>query len=94
MEIAGQLPRSLYQYESSLGSITTDIEIKKMVVCPKCESLYALKVCFKKVGLNTVVKQCCYKPFKKVSNQQLMREVISSSGNTRFYPHKIYCYVS
>ena len=42
-EIADGLPQSLYQYESSLGSITPDIDIKKKVVCLKCESLYSLK---------------------------------------------------
>ena len=43
IEIADHLPQSLYQYKQSLESITPDIEVKKMVVCPKCESLYALK---------------------------------------------------
>ena len=54
-EIADYLPQSLYQYESSLRSITPDIDIKKNVVCPNCESLYTLKECFRKVGFNTVV---------------------------------------
>ena len=93
-EIADHLPQSLYQYESSLRSITPDIDIKKDVVCPKCESLYTLKECFRKVGFNTVVNCCSYKPFNVVCNQQLMREIVSSSGKTRYYPHKVYCYIS
>ena len=48
-EIADLLPQSLYQYESSLGSITPNIDINKNVVCLKCESLYTLKECFRKV---------------------------------------------
>ena len=89
IEIADHLPQSLYQYKQSLESITPDIEVKKMVVCPKCESHYMLKACFRKVGFNTVIKQCYL----------LIKSVISNwwrkwSGNTRFYPHKIYCYVS
>ena len=36
---------------------------------------------------------CKSKPFKKYCNQPLMREIRNIAGNTKFYPHKVSCFV-
>ena len=92
-EIGRCFPRSLHQY----GNLFSDIPIasfKRRAVCTSCESLYTFDECLKKIGTQTTIVPCKSKSFKKRCNNMLMRKVVSSNGTIKFYPHKVYCYIS
>lgn len=93
-ELAARFPRSMHQYNNSLEKIVPINKFMKQAVCVKCETLYSFEDCYKKTRFNTTVKCCAYKPFQKSCNHPLMKEIVSSSGNRKMYPHKIYCFVS
>ena len=93
-EVASELPHSLYLYNQSVENIMPVNNFVKKAVCMRCETLYNFKDCFKTIGLNKIIMHCTNKPFKKECGELLMKEVISSSGNKKVYPHKIYCFVS
>ena len=46
------------------------------------------------MGSRTTVVGCAYKPFKKPCNELLMKEIVSSSGHKKFYPHSFFCFTS
>lgn len=48
----------------------------------------------KKVGTRTTSALCKCKLLKKHCNQVLMKHIVTRSGTIKFYPLKVYCYVS
>lgn len=63
-------------------------------VCSACCSIYKFEECIRRVGSTAYINRCTYKPFKKACNEPLMKEVVSCSGHSRFYPHAIFCFAS
>ena len=55
---------------------------------------YSFEVCLQEVGSRVNVKRCTYKLFGKTCNEQFMKEIVSSSGNRKFYPHSVYCFLN
>ena len=93
-ELAIKLPKGIHQYEASLSKIIQGGTFERRAVCPSCSSLYDFDECIRKVGSQTYVNHCLFKPFKKACKTPLMKEIVSSCGNRKFYPHAIFCIVS
>lgn len=94
--IATMLPTSLYkhhQYTSILGGSDS---FEKRVACKSCFSLYRYEECLSKSASLTSIKPCCFKPFNssRQCGEKLMKEIISSSGHKKYYPHLIFCFAS
>lgn len=90
-ELATRLPRRIHQYNQSLSKIIQGGMFERKAVCSACGSIYKFDECIRKVGSTTY---CTYQPFKKACNEPLMKEVVSSSGHRKFYPHAIFCSAS
>ena len=88
-EIGLKFPQTLHRYGKIIPSMLPNASFERRAVCKSCESIYKLEECLKKVGSRTDVMNCKSKPFKP-----LMREIRSITGNTKFYPHKVYRFVS
>ena len=93
-ELATRLPRGIHQYNQSLSKIIQGGTFERQAVCSACCSIYKFEECIRKVGSRAYINRCTYKPFKKVCNEPLMKEVVSSSGHRKFYPHAIFCFAS
>ena len=63
-------------------------------MCKSCDSTYRFEECLKTSGTNTTIVSCYTKIFKKRCDQTLMNQVISSRVSFKYYPYKVYCYVS
>lgn len=50
--------------------------------------------CIEKVGTLTKPKACSNVVWAKQCRQRLLREIVSVSGNTKFYHYRVYCYRS
>ena len=93
-ELAVRFPQSLHQYRNLVPSILPNNSFERRAVCRSCESIYRFEECIRKVGTRSDVINCTNESFKKTCKQPLMREIRSNSGTTKFYPHKVYCFVS
>ena len=93
-EVAANLPHSLYGYNHSLSGVIQSDTFERLTVCRGCSSLYSFSECLTKVGSRTTVVHCAYKPFKKPCNELLMKEIVSSGGHRKFYPHSMFCFTS
>ena len=93
-ELSTRLPRGMHQYNKSLSNIVQGGTFERRAVCSACASIYNFEECIRKVGSRTYINRCTYKPFKKACNEKLMKEVMSSSGHRKFYPHAIFCFAS
>lgn len=94
LKVAQAFPRSLYlrdKYLYNHGAINLK-SIRKYIVCPKCHSLYSYEEAREKVGSKYVSKACQQKIHSRFCGTQLLKEVVSSSGTVKLYPHKVYCY--
>lgn len=81
-EIAKMLPRSLHQHSIALTNDSQDTLFERHAVCTKCDTLYKFGDCIRKVGSRIIsVNRCPHKPFRRMCNEILMKEVISSSGH-------------
>ena len=63
----------------------------RRAVCRKCEAVYAFDEC---LSSRTTLSHCKNKLFGKRCGQLLMKEVITSNGTTKYYPHKVHCFIS
>lgn len=79
--IAEAIPHSVYQHKRS-----QHCTFKKYNVCKKCNSLYSHEECIQ-------LGQCPYKPLPRSRRcgELLLKQIVSSSGQKRLYPHKIFC---
>lgn len=92
-DLALKFPRSFHQY-NNLVPIMQENLFNRQAVCKKCESIYKFEDCVTKVGTRTIITTCKSKQFQKSCNHLLMKEVITSGGTKKFYPHKVYCFIS
>ena len=91
-EVAEKLPQSSYMRDKYLeGSKITTMQY---VVCSKCHSMYSFEQCIQKHGSQLSSKSCSYKHFSKLCNAVLLKQVVTSSGSSKFYPVKMYSYCS
>ena len=60
------------------------------VVCKQCHSLYEYSQCLKKQGSKFVTEFCA----NCRNNSPLMRIIVTSRGNQKFYPIRVYSYAS
>lgn len=93
-ELAVRVPQSMHQYNHSLSSIVDCGTFERRAVCNNCDSLYRFEACLTKTGSTVTVNRCAYKPFKKTCNKLLMKEIVSSSGHKKYYPHAVFCFES
>ena len=89
-KIADALPRSLYLRDRYLQGTNDSNLICRYVVCSACDSLYTYEQCVEKTGTQMSSKACS----SRNCNAQLLKQVISISGNKRLYPYKLFCYNS
>lgn len=92
-QIAEKIPRSLYIMKNKHLGIDFN-DITRYVVCTSCHSLYLYNECTERIGSQIKPKQCLHKTFSRVCNYNLVKEVVSCSGNIKLYPSKVYCYKS
>ena len=98
--IADALPRSLHlknKYLKGLNFGLSEECIVKYVVCPSCYSLYCYEDCVQRTGSQQVSRKCqqiLQQSSSKTCNPPLLKEVITFSGKTKLYSHKVYCYFS
>ena len=92
--LAQKFPQSFHhQYSSLMPMIMPKNSFHGQAVCRKCEAVYAFDECLTMVGSRTTVNHCKNKLFGK-RDQLLMKEVITSNGTNKHYPHKVYCFIS
>ena len=89
-KIAKQLPQSLYALNKLLGYHD---HFQKLVVCPKCNSVYKTENCVERAGVS---KLCTHQEFSHAQrcNTLLLKTVELASGKKVLYPFKIFCYQS
>ena len=95
--IAGMLPTSLYKRNQYTASISPGSDsFEKRVACESCFSLYRYEECFSKTGSLISPLSCAFKPFRssRRCGGKLIKEIVSSSGHKRYYPHFIFCFTS
>lgn len=93
-DLAKVMPHSIHQYNNQMLTLIPINVIERRAVCIQCELLYKFDDCIKRVGSETTVVCCRNTVFRKKCNQQLMKQIVTSSGNRNFYPLKVYCYTS
>ena len=93
-ELAAKLPHSLHQYNLLLTDIAQGYTFNRRAVCNACHSHYSFEECVRKVGSEMTVNRCTRKQFQKKCNNLLMKEIMTSSGQRKFYPHRVFCFAS
>ena len=99
-ELAKLFPSSVYILNKLCGSESDNFQ--KFVVCPCCNSIYILENCFETIGMQKVPKKCSYIAYpnhpqharRKPCGAALLAEVTLSNGVRRYYPKKVFCYLS
>ena len=91
---AESFPRSPFLRDKYLRTQGGSISFQQFIPCQKCHSLYKYCDCIEKVGTLAKPKACSNVVWAKQCRQPLLREVVSVSGNTQFYPYRVYCYHS
>lgn len=94
-----QFPYSLYQLNKK---VFFNLDFKKYVVYPRCESLYDAKSWVRGISFLQESKICDDIQYPQHPNphyrtpcgQQLLKSVTLSNGKKTFYPLKTYCYSS
>ena len=93
--IARVFPSTLYQRTQYLKQKLVLPSVHRYVVCPTCLSLYNYKQCLVKRGTQTLIKLCSECELSpKHMHVPLLREVVTSTGSTKFYPYLVYPYTS
>lgn len=94
-EIASLLPQTLYKHNFLLTDGNHFTMFERRAVCKSCNTLYELKDCLRKAGTVVIgINRCTLKPFTRTCNAYLMKEIITSNGHRKYYPHKFFCYRS
>lgn len=88
--LARAFPSTLHSRNEYLNERIGNISVCNYVVCQSCLSVYKYEDCIEQRGARTHVRACteCKK------NVPLLKEVITSNGNTKFYPYLVYPYAS
>lgn len=92
--LAHKFPSTLHQYQLILSGIIPNSSFEKRAVCSTCDAIYRFEECVKKVGTRRVSALCKRTRFRKQCNQVLMKQIVTKTGTMKFYPFKVYCYVS
>ena len=92
-KIAHVFPSTLYKRNQYLKEKLVLPCVHQFVVCPTCFSLYNYEQCLTKRGTRLLIKICseCELSRKHVP---LLKEVITSTGSTKYYPYLVYPYTS
>jgi hypothetical protein len=93
-ELAHHFPQTFHQYQLLLAGIIPTTSFEKRAVCAKCDEIYRFEECVKKVGTQTSSVMCKKKIFRRRCNQILMKQIVTRTGTIKFYPLKVYCYIS
>lgn len=96
-DIAKMLPTSLFKHHQHTIDISHSSDsFEKRVVCKSCWSLYRYEECLSMTGSLTSAKSCSFKHFSssRRCSALLLKEIVSSSGRKRYYPHLIFCFTS
>lgn len=88
-EIAGGFPRSLHLRGKYLKDSLLVPNIKHMVVCPMCHSLYSFRDCIEKNGTQ-LTPRLCSECLLLRKHSPLLRKVITIQGTPKFYPYCVY----
>lgn len=93
--IASHFPSTLYQRNEYLREKLILPSVRRYVVCPTCHSLYDFEQCLDKRGTQMLIKSCkeCLSSRKRV-DVPLLKEVVTSTGNRKYYPYLVYPYSS
>lgn len=91
---AESFPRSPFLRDKHLQIPGGSISFQQFILCQKCHSLYKYCDCIEKVGTLTKPKACSNVVWAKQCRQPLLHEIVSVSGNTKFYHYRVYCYRS
>ena len=70
------------------------IDILQHVFCGDCHSHYTYNQCIEKSGSQIKSKQCWNLSFAHYCFTRLLKEIVSSSGNLKPYPYKVYFHLS
>lgn len=86
--IAHAFPSTIYKRSQYLKERINIPSVCNYVVCLNCLSLYKYDDCLQKRGARTVIKECteCAPSLK----QPLLKEIDTSNGNRKYYPHLVY----
>lgn len=90
--IARAFPPTLYQRSHYLATMLSVPSINPFVVCRACLSLHSYEDCLEKCGTQLSSK-VCNEHFSSSTPVPLLREVVTSNGSRKFYPHLVYPYV-
>lgn len=74
----------------------------KYVVCPKCDTLYRFQDCITTRFGRVIAKPCSHIAFpnhrqlfrRRPCGAEVLKEIRLKNGQTKLYPHKVYCYRS
>ena len=88
-KIAQAFPSTLYLRKQYLKDLFLLPVITYFVVCPACHSLYHYRDCMETCGTRTNI-QWCPKCFKEHKNYPLLKRVLTSHDNQKFYPYRVY----
>ena len=91
--MARVLPSTLHRRAQYLHEKIYLPSVRRYVVCPVCLSLHDYEHCLEKRGRRVLIKSCneCEIVRKHVP---LLKEIVTSKGNKKYYPHLVYPYVS
>ena len=92
-KISQAFPSTLYLRKQYLKDVLSLPTITYFVVCPSCHSLHHYSDCVKTISGHTEIQSCpeCLKVHK---NYPLLKRVLTSHDNEKFYPHRVYPYMS
>lgn len=93
ISIAHRFPSTIYCRATFLKVYTTAPNIHCYVVCYKCHGLYDFQDCMEKVG-TTVHAKVCSACLKNKRSIVLLKEIVSSQGNKKVYPYRVYPFCS
>ena len=88
--IAFAFPSTLYRRKQYLKERLSVASVFHYVVCPVCHNLSKYEHCLEKRGNQLLVKSCgvCERDARR--NVPLLREIVTSSGSTKYYPISVF----
>ena len=91
--IAHAFPSTLHQRSQYINEKLSLPSLRRYVVCQACLSLNAYDDCLERRGSRVLVKSCpqCQRESKIVP---LLKQVVTGTGNKKYYPYLVYPYVS
>ena len=96
-ELAARLPKFLNRYYFLLSDVAEGYMFECQAVCNTCDSHYRFEECLSKVhvhvGSHMRMNCSVHKCFGKKCNEILMKEIVTLSGQRKFYPYT-FCFTS